>query len=233
MSNFVQRFQFALVAVLLFVLPIVAQDNKRFAKPVKDAASPFVDPKLEDHPIDNRPQYTVSYNGKKNTPNWVSWNQRKKDIGDIKRGDNWKQDKTLPDFFPVVDKKIYKNTGFDQGHMCPSKDRSDTVENNDATFTYSNAIPQAPNNNQKAWRLMEEYCQKLASNGNDLHIVCGPHGIRGQGKLLDFTNFLQRNDVKVMVPALTWKVVLILPDAKAEPEERTRTIAVVMPNDQS
>src|SRR5262245_42761935 len=96
MRSLGQMFRLAFAALLFLVLPIAAQDNTRFGKPKKDKASPFAKPSLEDHLIDKRPQYTVSYNGKKNTPNWVSWNLRKRDIGDVKRGDNWKQDKTLP-----------------------------------------------------------------------------------------------------------------------------------------
>lgn len=230
-----RRFSFGLLAVLALAMPLSAQDDRniRFGKPKRDPDAKFVNPKLEDHHIDDRPQYNVSYNGKKNTANWVSWNLRKSDVGKIERSDNWQQDKSLPDFFDVVDAKIYKNTGFDKGHLCPSKDRSATQADNDATFTFTNCIPQAPKNNQQGWRIFEDYCRDLALEGNDLHIVCGPIGRRGQNKGLDFLNFLVRDKVKVTVPHDTWKVLLILPHDKAEPDARTRTIAVVMPNDQS
>lgn len=44
--------------------------------------------------------------------------------------------------------KDYTNTGYDRGHLCPSKDRSDTVQNNQAVFTMLNIFPQAPDNNR-------------------------------------------------------------------------------------
>jgi endonuclease G len=35
------------------------------------------------------------------------------------------------------------------------------------------------------------------------------------------------------VPAKLWKVILVLPEEGADPTKRTRTIAIIMPNDQS
>jgi len=236
MPNFVQRFRLAFLALLLAALPAFTQDlpqNERFGRPERDKDAAFAKPALEDHHI-VRPQYIVSYNGKKNSPNWVSWNLRKSDIGPAERKDRWKHDKELPADFQVIKDGIYSKTGFARGHMCPSEDRTATQADNDATFMFSNAVPQAPANNSNGWMRMEKYCQDLAKEGNDLHIVCGPQGRRGQGnRHVEFTNFLVKDNVKITVPAVAWKVVLVLPNAKSKPSATTRTIAIVMPNDQS
>lgn len=233
MPKFVQRFRFALATLFFIVLPLGAQENVRFGEPERSANAPFADAKLEDHRI-VRKQYVVSYNGKSNRPNWVSWNLRAEDIGPAERQDKWMHDPDLPPHFTVIPKTFYARTGFERGHMCPSEDRTKTQSDNDATFTFANAVPQAPKNNKNGWRMMEAYCQKLAKEGNDLHIVCGPHGRRGQGsRQLEFSNFLFRKEVRVEVPAVTWKVVLVLPSAKVKPTATTRVIAVVMPNDQT
>lgn len=219
----------ALAALFLLALPIGAQENRniRFGKPIPQVNAADAN---DDIPI-ACDQYVMSYNSKKKLPNWVSWHLTKKDIGDATRG-AWEPDERLPkDSVRVVD-STYDKCGFDRGHMCPSEDRSSTEEDNDVTFILTNAIPQSPNNNRKGWRMLEAYCQKLALDGNDLHIVCGPHGQRGEGTL-GFANFITHAKIKVTVPSATWKAILVLPDAKKEPTKRTRTIAVIMPNDQS
>jgi len=50
-----------------------------------------------------------------------------------KRGDSHPDD-SLPAGFKKIKKADYNNGGFDRGHICNSKDRTDTRENNDATF---------------------------------------------------------------------------------------------------
>lgn len=78
-------------------------------------------------------QYVLSYNSNKGTPNWVSWTLKKSDIGAVKRGNNFHVDTDLPDGFQHVAPTDYKGTPYDRGHMCNSKDRTDTAENNSAT----------------------------------------------------------------------------------------------------
>jgi endonuclease G len=220
-----------IIALVLAALPIAAQDTNRniqFGMPKKVKA--FDNPKLEDHVI-ARDQYVLSYNGEKNIPNWVSWNLIKADIGNASRG-AFEIDKALPKGFPKVAESVYTATGFDRGHMCPSKDRSDTEGNNDATFFMTNIIPQAPKNNQGAWERIESYWRDLAKKGNDLHIVCGPHGVGGERRLGRMDE-LSKGKIHVTVPAKTWKVIMVLPKGKTAPTTRTRMIAVIVPNDQS
>jgi endonuclease G len=178
-----------------------------------------------------RPQYVLSYNAKTRTPNWVSWRLRKEDIGQAPRLP-FEPDPALPlGIIAKVTTHDYDGFGFDRGHMCPAKDRSQTWEDSRAVFYMTNIVPQSPASNQKAWERLEDYCRRLASQGHVLYIACGPEGIGGTGK----NGFYEQigKSRKITVPARLWKVVVVLPREDAEPRKNTRVITVVMPNDET
>ena len=206
----------------------LANRNVRFGMPAD--AKP--DPASRDAYLIDRPQYVLSYNDSTKNPNWVCWNLTASDIGPAERDTSFEPDPELPPGFARVKPSDYTATGFDRGHMCASKDRSDTPENNNILFYMTNIVPQAPNNNQKAWRLLEEECRTLAKKGNELYIACGPHGRGGTGKDNIKHDFIGKG-TKVEVPATVWKVILVLPSKDAVPDAQTRAVAVWMPNDQT
>ncbi len=220
---------FALLAipVAVFAQP---ETNRNIPGGMPTKKSPYANPAIEDYII-KRDEYVLSYNGKKNIPNWVSWNLNKSDIGNTARG-TFEPDMTLPRTFALVTHGTYIASGFDRGHMCPSKDRSNTAAANDKTFLMTNIIPQSPKNNQGAWERLESYCRELAMKGHQLHIVCGPWGVGGEGKN-GFMRSIDKGKIHVTVPAKTWKVILVLAKGKIAPDLKTRPIAVIIPNDQS
>jgi endonuclease G, mitochondrial len=226
--------RFTIPSLLLVSLPIVAnhaaQDapnrNTRFGLPTPAKKDPA---QREDYLIE-RPQYSLSYNAKSRTPNWVSWCLRKDDIGKSQRG-AFEPDPLLPRGFARVTTQAYNGSGFDRGHMCPAQDRSGKQADMDATFFLTNVVPQSPNSNQHAWERLESYCRTLAKE-HVLYICCGPHGVGGEGKN-GFTEQIGKGAGTVTVPAKLWKVILVLPSEDAEPRKNTRAIAVIMPNDQS
>src|SRR5262249_7754101 len=148
------------------------------------------------------------------TPNWVSWNLRKSDIGRSTRGP-FEPDPLLPHGFSRVTTSVYTATGFDRGHMCPALDRSRNQEDMDATFFMTNVVPQSPASNQKGWERLEAYCRNLTRDGHELHIVCGPHGQGGEGKNGQ-ADEIGKGRLKVVVPAKLWKVILVLPGEDAQ-----------------
>ena len=177
----------------------------------------------------DRPQYVLSYNDRRKTPNWVAWQLVARDVGRVARG-SFEEDPDLPRAFKRVQFATYIGSGFDRGHMCPSKDRSASEKDNDAVFLMTNVVPQSPACNQKGWERLETYCRDLAFKGKELFIVCGPHGTggiddRGKRKLT-----IGRAAPFVTVPAFVWKVILLL-DKGTDPNARSRAIAVWMPND--
>jgi endonuclease G len=120
------------VLALFLALPLAAADKKqdpnfRFGLPAVVSSDD-----REAYPI-QRPQYFLSYNGTKRTPNWVCWRLRHEDIGKAARGP-FVPDPELASNFAKVTAHIYDGSGFDRGHMCPAQDRSATQADMDATF---------------------------------------------------------------------------------------------------
>lgn len=169
-----------------------------------------------------KPQYSMSYSRDNGGPNWVSWHLDTSWLGSAPRQDDFRADTTLPTGWYRVQATDYSGSGFDRGHMCPSADRTVTVTANSATFLMTNMIPQLPANNQGVWANLESYSRTLVSQGNELYIISGGHGLQ----------FFIANG-HVAVPAQTWKVIIVLPVGSNDVSRvttSTRTIAVVMPN---
>jgi endonuclease G len=169
-----------------------------------------------------KPQYSLSYNRSKGEANWVAWRLDSSWIGSADRQDNFRPDDTLPaDWYHVTDTD-YSGSGYDRGHMTPSGDRTRSVADNSATFLMTNILPQLAANNQGPWNDFENYCRTLAQAGNELYIVSG-----GAGNIGTIANG------KVVVPKVTWKVVMVLPNGNndlARVSRATRTIAIIIPN---
>lgn len=177
-----------------------------------------------------RPQYVLSYSDTRKTANWACWQLVARDIGRVARG-SFGADPDLPKGFARVQFGTYTGSGFDRGHLVPSKDRSATEADNDAVFLMTNIVPQAPKCNQGAWERFERYCRELADEGKELYLAAGPHGVGGtgaDGKKLT----IGRNVPFVTVPASVWKVALVV-DKGRNPTKDSRAIAVWVPNDQT
>jgi len=178
-------------------------------------------------------QYTLSYNNTKKTCNWVSWHLSSAWLGSAARQDDFRADATLPSGWVQVGGTDYSGSGFDRGHMCPSADRTGSVTDNSATFLMTNMIPQAPVNNQQTWANLENYCRTLVSAGNELYIISGPSGQGGTGSAGTKTTISTKN---IVVPAYTWKVIVVLPVGDIDVTRitsSTRVIAIWVPNTQS
>jgi len=189
------------------------------------------DPGNEDNFLMVKPQYSLSYNNTNGGPNWVTWHLTATDIGDEARGD-FHPDNTLPPDFKMITKDDYTGTKFDRGHVCNSKDRTDTRENNDATFFMTNILPQAPDNNQGPWRLLEDFERSLAQQGNELYITAGAFGTGGINAKGPVDNI---KDGEINVPRIFWKVIVVLPEGNDDLKRvnaNTQVIAVCMPNKQ-
>lgn len=167
--------------------------------------------------------YALSYNKSRGSANWVAWHLEKSNIGTAERTNAFAPDTTLPREWWIVPSD-YTGSGYDRGHMLPSKDRSDTEEANRVTFFMSNMQPQTPNLNQKTWKYLEDYTRELVNKGNEAYIYAGCYGDKGRIK------------DKVTLPTNCFKIIVILPDGDDDLKriyDMTRVIAVDMPNDDS
>lgn len=225
--------RFLLFALALAVtVPVLAQPpkplanrNVRYGMPGEAKA----DGTNKEALLIDRTQYVLSYNDKRKTANWACWQLVSKDVGRVARG-SFEADDGLPKGWDRVQFGTYTGSGFDRGHLVPSKDRSNTEADNDAVFLMTNIVPQAPNCNQKAWEKFERYCRDLADDGKELYIAAGPHGLGGVAGDGAKKLTIGKNAPFVSVPASVWKVVLVL-DRGTNPTKTSRTIAIWMPND--
>jgi len=179
-----------------------------------------------------KPQYCLSYSNAKHTPNWTSWHVFSGDLGSAARQDDFRPDATLPSGWYQVVASEYSGSGFDRGHMCPSADRTSTIANNSATFLMTNMIPQSPNNNQIPWANLENYTRSLVTAGNEVYVISGPAGQGGTGS----AGYATTVGNGVVVPAQTWKIIVVLPNGNSDLSRittSTRVIAILMANNQT
>ena len=179
-----------------------------------------------------KPQYALSYHQDRNLANWVSWQLNQSWLGTADRQNDFRPDAMLPKDWYKVRPSDYVGSGFDKGHLSPSEDRGNSINDNSATFLMTNMVPQAPDNNRVVWAKFEDYCRGLVKSGKELYIVAGASGSGGIGENGPMTLL----KTKVTVPATMWKVVLILDRPGTSPNQVTekisRTIAIVIPNEQ-
>ncbi|NBB20466.1 DNA/RNA non-specific endonuclease [Runella sp. CRIBMP] len=175
-----------------------------------------------------KPQYALSYNRAKGHANWVAWELSQKWLGSSDRQNDFRPDPVLPASWYKVTPNDYTNSGFDRGHLCPSADRTNSVDNNSSTFVMTNMIPQAPELNREAWAYLEEYCRELVAQKYRLFIVCGTYGTGGEGS----KGTLNKLDNSINVPARVYKVITILPENGTinDINANTPVIAVDFPN---
>ena len=170
--------------------------------------------------------YVISYNGSLKVPNWVSWELNSSYLGSTPRQDDFRADNTLPGNVPQAALADYSGSGYDRGHMTPSADRTLTVAANSETFFLTNMVPQAANNNQGPWAVLENYERSLLTGGKELFVISG-------GTFSASSNWVGSG---VMVPDSTFKVIVVLDSTTAgaaNVTSATRVISVLMPNENS
>ena len=194
----------------------------------------LADPGQPNNYLMEKPSFSLSYNRDKGTPNWVSWHLENQWTGNLPRNDTFRADPAVsPDWYRVQSTDYFAS-GFDRGHMTPNADRDNpaSIPLNQETFLMSNMVPQAPNNNQGPWADLESFLRTLLP-ANEVYIVAGPAGMGGSGDNGPAETLANGH---VTVPAFTWKVALVIPngdDDLSRVSAATRTIAVIMPNQNS
>jgi endonuclease G len=182
--------------------------------------------------IISRDQYVISYNKNRRNPNWVAWRVDDTELGNVGRTNNFVTDSDLEKYLKngktsqhAVKPTEYFGSCYDRGHQTPSADRSETAQDNEATFVMSNMLPQTPYLNRVVWMHLEQYTRDLVrKEGKIAYVVAGP--IYDQ----DFGMIGPKNDIKV--PSKNFKVILLLEHGQtpADINDKTEVIAVVMPN---
>lgn len=185
--------------------------------PLGNPSSAATNPATPDNFLLSSNFYTVSYNRSKGIANWASWQLTVTDFGLIERQNDFRPDNRLLSGWATITPSDYSRSGFDRGHLCPSADRSASVEANSSTFLMTNITPQTPDLNQGPWEKLENYSRSLARRNNTLYIYAGQYGV--QGKIKN----------KITIPQNYWKIILVVPTGQSI-NYATRVIAVDMPN---
>ena len=174
-----------------------------------------------------KPQYVLSYDGARRVPNWVSWELNAAWLGAVARQNDFRPDDTFPDEIPQAQLSDYAGSGWDRGHLCPSGDRTATIDDNRSTFYLTNMVPQADSANGGPWAQLESYLRHLAATGKELSVVAG--GVfGGETKTIGAG--------AVAIPSATFKVVVVLDrpgQGIGDVTFQTRVISVVIPNEAS
>ncbi|HFS67708.1 MAG TPA: DNA/RNA non-specific endonuclease [Flavobacteriia bacterium] len=162
--------------------------------------------------------YSLSYNEKKEQPEWVAYALLPSQLKRI--------DRKRPYF--IKDKKVktksadyrnYKNSGYDKGHLCPAGDRRFSKDAFDETFLTSNIAPQNHEFNAGIWNRLEQKTRYWTKKYGKLYVITG-------GILTD-KNLKTIGREKVAVPNRFYKIILDYKGNKA------KAIAFIMPNKDS
>jgi len=158
---------------------------------------------LTDRPeqILHRKGYTVSYNHRTKSPNWVAWHLTKSHTyGANQRGrEVFTEDTSVKE--PRATDADYYNSRYDRGHMCPAGDNKWDKSAMEQSFLFTNICPQNHGLNKYEWNDLEMQCRDWAYEYGAVDIVCGPvYQTSGAQKTIG------KN--KVWVPDAFFKVVL-------------------------
>lgn len=150
--------------------------------------------------IIQRTGYTLSYDAKNKTPQWVAWELTKEET----RGNEERTNEFLPDPDVIGAKVVtydYSGSGYDRGHMAPAGDMKWNKKAMQESFYMSNICPQNHNLNTEDWNGLEMKSREWARRYGKVYIVCGPiyRGTRNE----------YIGDHRVKVPDAFFKVILI------------------------
>ncbi len=159
---------------------------------------------VPDHQILYKPHYTLSYNKEHEQPDWVAYTLYPfPDSISVKRKNSFRPDpEVIGGSATLAD---YKRSGYDRGHLAPSKAFSFSKEAMKDTYFMSNMSPQLPGFNRDIWRKLEARIYSLSKESDSLYVVTGP--------VLD--NILGSiGDNKVSIPRAYYKTVVKFKDGK-------------------
>lgn len=210
-----------ILLIVLFLLTTFSNGQAAVELVLGNPSGAAADKNQPDNYLVAHTNFILSYNKSRGAANWVAWHLGKSDIGNIERSNAFAPDPILPREW-WIRPADYVGSGYDRGHLCPSKDRSSSEEANRETFLMSNMQPQMPNLNQRTWKYLEDYGREIAGKGNEAYIYAGCYGESGRLKN------------KITIPTHCWKIIVILKEGDGDLkriDKNTRVIAVDMPND--
>lgn len=144
--------------------------------------------------------FNVMYSGVSKTPLWSAEHLYPARLSEkIKREDSFHEELQVSERHRAL-LSDYRGSGYDRGHMAPNGDMSNKESQADS-FSLANMVPQAPKNNQKIWRELEEATRAMVTKQKqDVYVVTGP--VFANKKLKTIGN-------GVFVPTAVYKAIYI------------------------
>jgi len=179
---------YACAVLATTILPSAAQDVDRFAAckgifPGGVVPAPQSDSILDlCKQVDGRPLFAIRFDTTRRTPNWTVHRLTPQRMAQIKaNAGKMKRPKFTPDtniagIDQAVDKS-YIRTGYARGHIVPANDMSWSKAAYDATFHFSNVVPQKQAFNAGAWLGEEAAFRAYVENKNmPMWVFSGVYG---------------------------------------------------------
>ena len=158
--------------------------------------------------------FTISFNKKNHTPNYVAWELLGSEISyDVERYDFFWQD---PEIDGCPSHSDYTRSGYDRGHMCPSADQKWSSKSMEDCFVMANICPQSNSLNAGAWATLENKERQWAVRDSAIVIIAGP--------IYNSSDNIRIGKSGVRVPGAFFKAFL------APYVNEPRAIAFVFPN---
>lgn len=144
--------------------------------------------------------YTLAYDAKNKTPQWVAWELTNEET----RGKEERTNDFQPDPQVIGTQVVtfdYSGSGYDRGHMAPAGDMKWSKQAMQESFYMTNICPQDHHLNTEDWNDLEMKSREWARRYGKVYIACGPiyKGIRNE--------YIGEHRVKV--PDAFFKVILI------------------------
>ncbi|MEO1378361.1 MAG: DNA/RNA non-specific endonuclease, partial [Cyanobacteria bacterium J06635_10] len=163
---------------------------------------------FSDNYLLEKPQYSLSYNNKLKTPNWVSYQLNKSWLAIDNKNRSFTSDPRLPFATQIEEKNIPRESDYQRGHMTSASHRSRNEQDNVATFLMTNILPQPLNKPFDRWTELEKYLVNnlVEVQNKELYIIAG----RGGETNTEISKTIKKKKTVVNVPDHIWKVVLVL-----------------------
>jgi endonuclease G len=125
--------------------------------------------------------YTIHFDAAERGPDYTEyWMTRAKLKHVVKRPSSFHTD-------PLLSKdqqgsnSIYRNSGYDKGHLSPADDFRFNAKAEDESMYLTNVAPQNPYFNEHLWKAVEDHVRDLAEKYDSVYVVTGV--VYGSNKL--------------------------------------------------
>ncbi|HQP04357.1 MAG: DNA/RNA non-specific endonuclease [Bacteroidales bacterium] len=159
-------------------------------------------------------QYCFQYSEQHEQAKWVAYEFTLKELP--LTAERAKAFRTDPEVATITaDNDDYYKTGYDKGHLAPSRDMAFDPIAQEESFYFSNISPQVPGFNRGIWRGLEFKVRKWVEKYDNVYVITGP-------VLRDNLPVIGEN--RVSVPEYFYKAVLVDNDTVC------KAVGFVIPN---